>query len=140
MRIFRLLVGGLVQLINWLTLPKKGQRTPEYQRQVEQALHSHALYQFAGCPFCIKVRRAARRLNLPLELRDASSGSDGGHRQDLLEQGGRIKTPCLRIDKADGSSQWMYESKDIITYLTRQFPLENDGAADELSTGIRADV
>lgn len=140
MRIFRLIVGCLVQLINWLTLPKKGKRAPEYQLQVEQALLSHALYQFAGCPFCIKVRRAARRLNLPLELRDAGSGSDGSHRQDLLEQGGRIKTPCLRIDKADGSSQWLYESKDIISYLQRQFPLEKDAAADDLSTGISADA
>jgi len=29
--------------------------------------------------------------------------------------------PCLRIDKDDGSVQWMYESNDIIAYLKREF-------------------
>lgn len=137
MKIFRLLVGGLVQLINGLTLPKVGQRSAEYQAQVVQQLASHSLYQFPGCPFCIKVRRAARRLNLPLELRDASRGSE--HRQELLEQGGQIKAPCLRIDKVDGSSVWMYESKDIITYLSRQFPLQSVEAAEYVAD-IRADA
>lgn len=137
MKIFRLLVGGLVQLINGLTLPKVGQRSAEYQAQVVQQLASHSLYQFPGCPFCIKVRRAARRLNLPLELRDASRGS--AHRQELLEQGGQIKAPCLRIYKADGSSVWMYESKDIVTYLSRQFPLQS-AEASEYVADIRADA
>tara|TARA_R110002095_G_scaffold57222_4_gene49006 strand:+ start:4110 stop:4526 length:417 start_codon:yes stop_codon:yes gene_type:complete len=138
MKAFRLLVGGLVQLINWLTLPKPGQRAADYQTEVEQALASHSLYQFPGCPFCIKVRRAARRLNLPLELRDASRGS--AHREALLELGGQIKTPCLRIDKPDGSSVWMYESKDIIVYLGSQFPLQPDDSSAEFSANIRADA
>ena len=138
MKALRLLVGGLVRLINWLTLPKAGQRSADYQVQVEQALASHSLYQFPGCPFCIKVRRAARRLNLPLEMRDASRGSP--HREALLEQGGQIKAPCLRIDKPDGSSVWMYESNDIITYLSNQFPLQRNDSADEFSSSIRADA
>ena len=122
MKLLRGLLGRLVLLVNWLTMPKAGQRAPEYQSVVEQDLSSYSLYQFAGCPFCIKVVRAMRRLNLPMELRDSSR--DAKHRQDLLEQGGRVKAPCLRIEKADGSSEWMYESKDIIAYLQRQFPLE----------------
>ncbi len=138
MKVFRLLVGGLVQLISWLTWPKAGQRSSAYQVQVEHALASHSLYQFPGCPFCIKVRRATRRLNLPLELRDASHGSD--HRQVLLEQGGKIKAPCLRIDKADGSSVWMYESNDIITYLSAQFPLQDATTGTDYSAGIKADA
>ncbi len=141
MRMLRLLAGGLVQSINWLTLPKAGQRAPEYQRRVEQALSNHALYQFPGCPFCIKVRRAARRLNLPLELRDASAGSrTPEYRQELLEQGGRLMAPCLRIDNADGSAQWLYESKDIVAYLNRQFPLLESAAEDRPSSAIRADA
>lgn len=122
MKFVRGLVGSLVLFISWLTMPKAGQRAPDYQDQVEQALRNYSLYQFAGCPFCIKVVRAMRRLNLPMELRDSSR--DAQHRQDLLEQGGRVKAPCLRIEKADGSSEWMYESKDIIAYLNRQFPLQ----------------
>jgi glutathione S-transferase len=138
MKILRLLAGGLVQSINWLTLPKAGQRVPDYQLRVEKALLNHSLYQFPGCPFCIKVRRAARRLNLPLELRDASRGSE--HRQALQEQGGQVMAPCLRIDNADGTSQWMYESKVIVAYLNQQFPLLESGATDQQAPAIRADA
>ena len=122
MKALRWLVGRLVLLVNWLTMPRAGQRDAAHQAQVEKTLKGHALYLFPGCPFCVKVMRAARRLNLPLEMRDASRA--GEHRQALLEQGGRLKAPCLRIDSGDGRSQWMYESADIIAYLQRQFPLE----------------
>ena len=138
MKAFRLIVGGLVRLISWLTMPKAGQRSAAHQSQVEQQIANHSLYQFVGCPFCIKVRRAMRRLNLPLELRDAGQGSP--HRQELLEQGGRVKAPCLRIDKADGGSVWMYESSDIIAYLNDEFPLQQSEAPDVGSAAIRADA
>jgi len=29
--------------------------------------------------------------------------------------------PCLRIEKADGAVEWMYESADINRYLERRF-------------------
>jgi glutathione S-transferase len=48
-------------------------------------------------------------------LRDAKN--DVGHKATLLNEGGRHKVPCLRIEKADDSVQWLYESTDIITYL-----------------------
>ncbi|MEH6469881.1 MAG: glutathione S-transferase N-terminal domain-containing protein [Halopseudomonas sp.] len=138
MKAFRLIVGGLVRLVSWLTMPKAGQRSEAHQAQVEQQIANYSLYQFAGCPFCIKVRRAMRRLNLPLELRDAGQGSP--HRQELLEQGGRVKAPCLRIDKADGSSVWMYESNDIIAYLSREFPLQQSDSSQDCSTAVRVDA
>ena len=58
------------------------------------------------------------KLNLSIEKRNASEGSI--HRNELLEGGGRVKVPCLRIEK-EGKVEWMYESSDIIHYLETQF-------------------
>ena len=91
MKLIRWVVGRIVLLINWLTWPKAGKRDSALQQQVEQQLKHYALYQFAACPFCVKVRREMRRLNLPIELRDAKN--DQQHRGDLQTQGGRIKVP-----------------------------------------------
>jgi hypothetical protein len=41
-------------------------------------------------------------------------------RQTLLEQGGKIQVPCLRIEE-DGQSTWLYESKAISAYLHERF-------------------
>lgn len=121
MKVIRFILGRIILLFSFLTPPRKGKRGAEKQAQVEQQLASYSLYQFHACPFCVKVRRQLRRLNLPMELRDAKA--EGQHRTALLEQGGRIKVPCLRIDNADGTSQWLYESSDINAYLQQTFAL-----------------
>jgi len=122
MKVVRWILGLIVMTLHVLTLPRRGKRTPQYQQQVEEAVSSHSLYQLPTCPFCVKVRRAMRRLNLPIELRDVRA--DGRHRQDLISEGGKMKVPCLRIDHEDGHSEWMYESDEIVAYLNRRFPLE----------------
>jgi glutathione S-transferase len=66
----------------------------------------------------VKVRRAMKRQSVNIELRDAKN--DPTHRADLEAGGGRIKVPCLRIEK-DGQVEWMYESSDIVTYLEKEF-------------------
>ena len=121
MKLIRWVLGRLVLLINALTLPAKGQRNSELQASIELELVGYSMYQFTACPFCVKARRHLRRLNLPMELRDAMH--DEMHRQDLLMQGGKIQVPCLRIESKDGSSEWMYESSDIAVFLSKQFPL-----------------
>lgn len=121
MEIIRWLLGRAVLFVNRVTWPPEGHRPPDHQARVERELEGHALYQFQACPFCVKVRRTLRRLNLPMELRDARAA--GSHRRDLLEQGGQLKVPCLRIEQKDGSSRWIYESDDIIAYLQGRFPL-----------------
>jgi glutathione S-transferase len=35
----------------------------------------------------------------------------------LLEVGGKLKVPCLKIEANDTDIHWMYESSDIIKYL-----------------------
>lgn len=112
---------GLGQLIiagDFLTRPSKKQRSATAQAQVDQAAQGLTLYQFHACPFCVKTRRTLRRLNVPVALRDAKNNEQD--RQTLLEQGGKIKVPCLRIEEG-GKTTWMYESKVIIDYLNNRF-------------------
>ena len=122
MKFVRWFLGRLILLINWLTWPRAGTRSPEQQQEVEATIQSYSLYQFHACPFCVKVRRGMQRLNLPIELRDAKA--EGDFRAELLAQGGEVKVPCLRIDHEDGTSEWMYESSDILSYLESTFSLE----------------
>lgn len=111
-------LGQLIIFIDWLTRPKQQQRSVDQQSVVDAAAKSLALYQFKACPFCVKVRRAMHALNVKIELRDAKN--DPQFRQELLEQGGRIKVPCLRIEE-EGEVRWMYESDAIIEYLQERF-------------------
>jgi glutaredoxin len=116
--LIRNLVGYIVVLIDLVTRGSKLKRTPEKQKQVNEEVKDLTLYQFFACPFCIKTRRAMYKLNLPIEKRNASEGSI--YRNELLEGGGRVKVPCLRIEK-EGKVEWMYESSDIIRYLETRF-------------------
>jgi len=74
-----------------------------------------ALYYSKYCFFCQKVLRFLGGRDLDLELR---STSEREHAQALMSGGGKTQVPCLRIEGADGKVEWMYESDDIIRYLT----------------------
>nr|WP_215729756.1 glutathione S-transferase N-terminal domain-containing protein [Pseudomonas iridis] len=111
-------LGQLVIFVDFITRPGKKQRPAAAQAQVDAAAKDLTLYQFHACPFCVKTRRSLRRLNVPVALKDAKNNEKD--RQTLLEQGGRIKVPCLRIEE-NGQTTWMYESKVIIDYLNKRF-------------------
>jgi glutaredoxin len=111
-------LGQLIVFIDFVTRPKKMQRSAEAQAEVEARTANLALYQFHGCPFCVKTRRALHRLNLPVALRDAKN--DAQARQELETQGGKIQVPCLRIEE-NGQVSWLYESKAIIAWLEERF-------------------
>lgn len=111
-------IGNALACAEQLTRPPRMRREPALQAQVDEQASKLALYQYRGCPFCIKVRRELHRLNVDVELRDPSKNPT--HRQELLEQGGRTRVPCLRIAE-NGEDRWMYESNDIIAYLKQQF-------------------
>ncbi|MFJ2981068.1 MULTISPECIES: glutaredoxin family protein [unclassified Pseudomonas] len=111
-------LGQLIVFGDWISRPAKRKRDAAAQARVEQEAKGLALYQFHACPFCVKTRRTLHRLNVPVALRDAKH--DAVHRQALLEGGGRVKVPCLRIEEA-GKVTWMYESKAIIAYLDERF-------------------
>ena len=111
-------LGQLIVFGDWISRPAKRKRDATAQARVEQQAKGFALYQFHACPFCVKTRRTLHRLNVPVALRDAKN--DAQHRQALLEGGGRVKVPCLRIEE-QGEVTWMYESKAIIAYLDKRF-------------------
>lgn len=115
----RLVLGPVMLLRERLTRPVGAVRPPAVQAQVDQQCGSLVLYQFTTCPFCIKVRQEMRRLSLDIERRDAQH--DVKNREDLVRQGGQVKVPCLKITDPTGSSQWLYESGAIISYLRGRF-------------------
>ena len=115
----RLVLGPLLLLWERLSTPKGVKRTPEAQKLIDQKCQTLALYQYKTCPFCMKVRRTIRSHSLPIELRDAQH--DAQHRADLLQGGGQLKVPCLRITDTQGNSGWLYESEMIIQYLRQRF-------------------
>ena len=100
------------------SLPKV-QRSVEAQAKVDLETKSLALYQFASCPYCAKVRLTMRRLNLDIQLRDAKN--DPEHKLNLIQQGGKYQVPCLLLTSSDGVKKWLYESSDINRYLEERF-------------------
>jgi glutaredoxin len=115
----RAVLAPIILLLDKLTTPRGIKRDPERQQQIDTELKQLALYHYRSCPFCIKVRRASKRLSLDIELRDALHNKN--HRTALLEGGGEIKVPCLRIIEDDGEVRWLYESNDIVQYLQARF-------------------
>lgn len=50
-----------------------------------------------------------------VDLRDIGKAE---HRNALLKGGGKTQVPCLLIE-TDGKRQWLYESDDIVHYLSK---------------------
>ena len=115
----RAIIQPIIMFFDWVTRPSWPKRSEEEQAAMDQKTSNLALYQFHACPFCIVTRRTMRRLGLNIELRDAQN--DSQWEQELIEQGGKRQVPCLRISDEDGKVEWMYESKDIMQYLERQY-------------------
>jgi len=74
------------------------------------------LYEFEACPYCGRVRRALRRLDLSYRCRSSARGSV---KRALLEGlGGKVQLPFL----VDPSARCqLYESADIIAHLEQRF-------------------
>lgn len=73
------------------------------------------LYQSDLCPYCIKTRRAMKKLDLKIPMKNV--GFSGKIRQELIKGGGKSQVPCLRIESKHKPTQWLYESSDIIRYF-----------------------
>lgn len=115
----RLVLAPVMIISEKLSTPKPAvERSAEEQARVDAACKLLSLYQFRTCPFCIKVRKEIARLGLNIELRDTQKNPE--HRQALIDGGGRVKVPCLRIDH-DDHVEWLYESSDINDWLNKQF-------------------
>ena len=109
------IVGPILLAADRLTTPRGIQREADKQQRIDEQTKDLVMYQFLTCPFCIKTRRAIKRMSLNIETRDALKHAPS--RQQLLEGGGKIKVPCLRITGKDDKVEWLYESNEIIKYL-----------------------
>lgn len=118
MSTIRAILGKIILFLDWLTSPKNPDHSPEKQAELDAQTKNMALYQYVACPFCVKTRRAIKRLGLNIELRDAKNNPE--YRLELEQQGGKQQVPCLRIDEPEGVT-WMYESSDILAYLKQRF-------------------
>ncbi|UCE88544.1 MAG: glutathione S-transferase N-terminal domain-containing protein [Pseudomonadota bacterium] len=100
-------------------LPEPITRTPEHQAEIDRQTDMLVLFCFAECPYCYRVQRAIRRLNLNVALRDIHH--DPVAHDELLRGGGKEQVPCLRIEEPDGGTVWLYESADIVRFLRQRF-------------------
>ncbi|MEM7422054.1 MAG: glutathione S-transferase N-terminal domain-containing protein [Pseudomonadota bacterium] len=116
MKFVRWLLGRIILLLDFIFTPSSKKRPLEQQLALDTQTAQFKLYEFKACPFCVKVRRAIKREGLKIETRDAKSNAQ--YRQELAEQGGKVKVPCLRIEQ-DNKVTWLYESSDIVSYLQK---------------------
>lgn len=74
------------------------------------------LYYYDSCPYCQKVLRAMRRLGIEdkITLKNILVSDEAA--ETLVRVGGKRQVPCLFID-----GDPMYESDDIVQWLTREF-------------------
>ena len=110
----RTVLGSIIVFFNWLFKPSQVKRSLEDQALLDQTTSAFSLYQFHGCPFCVKVRREIHRLNLKINLCDVNKNDS--YRSELLSGGGKVTVPCLKINSGD-SVKWLYESSDINYFL-----------------------
>jgi len=115
----RLILGPIILFIDWITTPRGIKRSHDEQQKVDEEASKLILYQFNTCPFCIKVKRNNKRLSLKIKTRDAQHNPI--YREELLQGGGKIKVPCLKIIDEKGNDSWLYESNDILQYLQERF-------------------
>lgn len=115
----RLIIGPIILFVDKITTPRGIKRPEDEQQKIDKEVDNLTLYQFQTCPFCIKVKRNNKRLSLKIEMRDAQHNQI--YREELLQGGGQVKVPCLRIVDEKGNDSWMYESDEIMKYLQDRF-------------------
>ncbi len=115
MKLLRSLIGAIILFFDWLFTPKGVERDAKQQEKVDKQTAGLSLYEYKACPFCVKVRRAFKRNSLNIPTYDVKRNENS--RNELLQGGGKLKVPCLRIEEENADVRWMYESKDIIGYL-----------------------
>ena len=121
MSLIRWFVGKLILFINSITLPKPILREKIDQDRIDKETKNLTIYQFEACPFCVKVRRFIMKNSLKINLKDAKNNKT--FKSELVNEGGKHKVPCLKIEKINSKTVWLYESTEIIKFLKKEFKL-----------------
>jgi len=119
MVVLRWIIGRIILFFDFIFSPKRVKRAEDEQEKVNASTQHLSLYQLPACPFCVKVRRAMKRDNLQIELRNINQKPE--FREELITQGGKRTVPCLRIED-NNQVTWLYESSDIVNYLEQFVP------------------
>lgn len=114
-----LILGSLIRLVDILTTPGSIKRNEISQQAIDERCKHLTLYFYPSCPFCVRVKRQMKRLNLNIDKIDPRK--DDAAMKKLMQNGGKLQVPCLEIRSEDGTTEWMYESADINEYLVKEF-------------------
>jgi len=118
MAFIRWFLARIILTVDFFFHPRGVKRDPQEQTELDRKTSNLELYQYAACPFCVKVRWSMQRNSLNVETKDAKRNPQ--YAKELVTGGGHLKVPCLKIEE-EGNTTWMYESKDIIQYLEQRF-------------------
>jgi len=121
MAFVRWLLARIILTVDFFFHPRGLKRDQEAQKVLDKETAELSLYQYAACPFCVKVRWSMQRNSLNVETKDAKRNPE--YAEELVAGGGHLKVPCLKIEQEDGSAHWVYESSEIISYLEQRFQL-----------------
>jgi glutaredoxin len=78
-----------------------------------------SLYYRDWCMACYTVKRYLPDLNVEVEMRDILD--QPFYYNELINARGRGTVPVLRREFADGTVEWMPESRDIVNYLMQHY-------------------
>jgi len=128
MKLVRWILARLILAYEKVASPKGVKRDPQEQALIDERTKNFVVYQFKACPFCVKVRFALKKHSINVEFLDAKN--DPQHREALLQHGGKVKVPCLRIKSdCDGEDEWLYESDAIIQFIEQNVVYLEDTTA-----------
>jgi len=113
MNIIRFILGRIILFLDWLTSPKPKNFSSDKIKHIQEKVKNMEIYEFKACPFCVRVRRYMKKNNISITTKDARRNTD--YAQELIKGGGKLQVPCLKI--VTDKTEWMYESKDIISFL-----------------------
>ena len=107
----------VIIFLDFVFTPKARLREKSSQDLVNKISNSYKLYQYYACPFCVKVRRFLRKESINIEFIDAK---DEFHKKDLIQKGGMLKVPCLRVETKKNQVKWIYGSNEIINFISQE--------------------
>ncbi|MDC0457089.1 glutaredoxin [Alphaproteobacteria bacterium] len=117
MKVIRWILGRVIILLDFIFTPKSKLRDNSSQDSVNKITSSYKLYQYHACPFCIKVRRFLKRESINITLINAKKDVFKKH---LIQNGGILKVPCLRVQSKKNHVKWIYESNEIIDFISKE--------------------
>ena len=121
MKEIRWILGRIIIFLDFVFTPKARLREKSSQDLVNKITNSYKLYQYYACPFCVKVRRFLKRESINIELIDAKNEV---FKKNLIQNGGMLKVPCLRVESKRNQVNWIYESNDIIDFISKEIKIK----------------